>query len=84
MANGKKCRYETCIRISTKSSDECAACRARYRYWEGKSPARRLERRRRLELSGETMREFVQDRALNAKIKKEFKKEKAYAARAST
>lgn len=81
MANGKKCRYENCIRLAGARSDECPACRSRHRYWDSKSPARRLERRRRLELSGETMREFVQDRALAAKVKTLYKKEKRRVAR---
>jgi hypothetical protein len=81
MANGKKCRYENCIRLAGARSDECAACRARFRYWKGKSAGRRLRRRRSLELSGETMREFVGDRALAQIVRKEFKKEKARATR---
>lgn len=56
--------------------DDCAACRARYRYWDKKSPGKRIARRQQLERSAETMREFVHDRELTTHVTKEFKKEK--------
>jgi len=73
--NGKKCVYENCIRISSTKEDDCGACRARYRYWDKKDPSRRIERRRKLSLSGETMREFISDTKLKQFIRKEHKKE---------
>lgn len=77
----KKCVYETCVRVASgrdkngKPKLDCGPCRARYRYWNNKTPADRLERRRMLELSGETMREFVADRPLLANVKVQYKKE---------
>jgi len=73
--NGKKCVYENCVRLSSKKEDSCTACRARHRYWDKKSPGRRIERRRKLSLSGETMREFVGDIQLKQFIRKGYKKE---------
>lgn len=71
----KKCRYYSCVRLASKKHEDCAACRQRFRYWDQQSAAKRLERRRRLELSGETMREFVSDTKLKAGVKKGYAKE---------
>lgn len=72
----KKCRYESCIRLAGKKYDDCAACRARHRYWDKKPALYRIERRRKLELSGETMREFVTDSRLRVTVRKGYQKEK--------
>lgn len=71
----KKCRYFTCVRAASAKQDTCAACRQRHKYWDDKTPAERLERRRKLELSGETMSEFVPDVRLREFVKKEHKRE---------
>lgn len=73
--NGKKCRYLTCVRISRPRSDECQACATRYSYWDKQSSARRMERRRRLEMSNQTMSEFVTDTKLRVAVKKGYQKE---------
>jgi hypothetical protein len=70
-----KCRYYSCVRIASPNSDDCYACRARHRYWDSQTAAKRLERRRKLELSGETMREFVTDAKLKQGVQKGYKKE---------
>lgn len=69
--------YVNCVRVVSTNSKhrDCAACRARYRYWDNKSVADRLKRRMRLELSAETMREFVSDTKLRAHEKKLHRKE---------
>lgn len=71
----KKCRYLSCVRLASARSNECYACRARHRYWDKQTAAKRLERRRKLELSGETMREFVSDSKLKDGIRKGYRKE---------
>lgn len=78
-----KCIYENCIRVVKAGSKhkDCYACRARYKYWEKKPVAHRLERRRKLMLSGETMAEFVPDTALRQQVKKLHKKEVVITAR---
>lgn len=75
-----KCSYVNCVRVVKKKGKSCSACNARYGYWDRKSLADRLERRRKLELSGETMKEFITDSKLQAHEKKLHKKEvKQYA-----
>lgn len=73
-----KCRYFACVRIASPRGDDgcCNACRARNRYWDDKEPWERLERRRKLELSGETMSEFISDSKLKVYVRKEHVKEK--------
>lgn len=73
-----KCRYLTCVRVAgVRATDGlCNACRARYGYWDGKTPAERLERRRKLELSNQTMTEFVSDSKLKVFVRREHVKEK--------
>lgn len=73
--HGKKCRYLTCVRISRPHSDECQACATRYSYWDKQSAARRIERRRRLEMSNQTMSEFVTDTKLNVHVRKGYRRE---------
>lgn len=75
MAKGKKCRYETCIRLARVKSDTCGACAARHHYWDKQTVGKRLERRRRLMLSNETMYEFVTDNKLDTYVRKEHKTE---------
>lgn len=72
-----KCRYYSCIRVVSERSkhEDCPACRQRYRFWDRQSAARRLERRRKLELSAETMRDFISDTKLKAGVRKGFQKE---------
>lgn len=72
----KKCRYQNCVRLASNKHDDCSACRGRHRYWFNKPAVYRLERRRKLSLSGETMREFVTDTKLKAAIRKGYNKEK--------
>jgi hypothetical protein len=73
----KKCAYLHCIRVVSGRSKTgvCGPCQARYRYWDKQSAARRLERRRRLELSGETMAEFITDTKLKQHERKLHKRE---------
>lgn len=81
----KKCRYVDCVRLAGPRSKECGPCKQRYKYWDGKSVAHRLERRRKLALSGETMSEFVSDTKLRAHEKKLHRKEvKEYVAAQTT
>jgi hypothetical protein len=73
----KKCCYENCTRLVNVGSkhDDCQPCRTRYRYWQKKSAAHRLERRRKLSLSNETMTQFVDAPRLKKYVRKEHNKE---------
>lgn len=68
-----KCIYKNCIRLRRKNSLVCSACTSRHHYWEKKDPAYRLERRRKLALSNETMVEFISDTKLVTYVRKEHK-----------
>lgn len=70
-----KCRYLSCIRPARKGHNTCYPCDKRLEYWEDKTPAERLERRRKLDLSGQTMAELVREPQLRMYVKKEHKKE---------
>jgi len=72
-----KCIYENCIRVvgALSQYEACPQCRQRYKYWTGKSPAHRIERRRKLALSNETMAEFISPTKLGQFVKREYKKE---------
>lgn len=70
-----KCVYKDCFRLSSGGHDDCAACRQRYKYWDRKTPAERLERQRKLRLSSSTMEQFVTEKALKSHNIKLYKKE---------
>lgn len=72
-----KCRYLTCVRVVGARADDglCNPCRAREKYWDDKSITRRLRYRRRLDLSAETMANFVSDSELKQFVKREHVKE---------